>query len=544
MALRAPRGVPARLTVTVCGLGMLALTALPAAAQVTLTGGGLQLVQEGGIAAEGNLALASVGAKAFALDDLGTAWPLPIHFMRDVNDGVYGNASSWIGGGATGSSGPFIGISLGAVPVDLASIAFGRSNVTSGDVCGGGVCTDRWQGLYSLQFTIVADPDASTPDANWFNIGTLNYGPAQPLGTSLYTQPWRRHRFNFDPIQATGIRLKVPATGIGGGTAIDEIELYSTHIPVQPPLPPPPGIIITPAPGFSIAWDGNQGEHFDAAAIAPVPDNLARATNGAVAFGSSRYPAPVHQIHHVNDGLYGNSNSWIADPGDPNPMIGVRFNASAAQPVAIDRIAWGRDNGNNVADACGGQCTDRSVGTYTLQVTRVDAPGIATPQTGDPATGWQTIGTVQYLSGNPDFRPHLRHEFAVAQNGQSILATGLRILVSSNALAIDEIEVYSGRSGDRPGDANRDGLVNRHDALILSRNYGRTEAGEWETADFSGDGAVGLVDFGLLQRNLDSPAPSASAVPEPHSLALAACATGILLVCRRANGRRFNRAGK
>jgi hypothetical protein len=408
-------------------------------AGVVLSGGGLQLVEEGGSFAPGNVAAASAGGVAIALDQL----DFGVHFIPNVNNGTYGNSSSWIGGGATGTSGPFIGISLGAAPQTLSSIAFGRSNVTSGDPCGGGVCTDRWPGLYTLQYTTAANPNASTPDAAWITIGTLNYQSADPFGT-LFSRPHLRHRYNFDAVSATGVRLIVPVTGLGGGTAIDEIELYASQIAVQPPLPGPPKIILTPQAGFSMSWNGNEGDHFSPAAVALAPDNLALASNGSVAFGSSEHPAAVHAIAHVNDGRYGNSNSWLSNLSGIQQYIGVRFplNHPAGELVAIDSIAWSRDNGNNVADACGGQCADRSLGTYTIQFTQVENPGVATAVTGDATTGWQTLGTAQYVTGDPAFRPWLRHEFEVGQGGGSLMASGLRILISDPNLAIDELEVY------------------------------------------------------------------------------------------------------
>ena len=76
---------------------------------------------------------------------------------------------------------PFAGIDLGAVPLDnIQSIAFGRSNVMGGDPCGGGVCTDRHLGLYTLEYTQVPNPSVDldidstgNPTTGWAEIGTL-----------------------------------------------------------------------------------------------------------------------------------------------------------------------------------------------------------------------------------------------------------------------------------------------------------------------------------------------------------------------------------
>jgi len=84
----------------------------------------------------------------------------------------------------------------------------------------------------------------------------------------------------------------------------------------------------------------------------------------------------------------------------------------------------------------------RAIGAYKLQVTSVDTPDAATADTDDPATGWATIGVIEYRNAfPPDFNPHLRHRFDVSAGGIPIDATGLRIKVSNGAMDIDEIEV-------------------------------------------------------------------------------------------------------
>src|SRR5262249_33162808 len=106
--------------------------------------------------------------------------------------------------------------------------------------------------------------------------------------------------------------------------------------------------------------------------------------------------------------------------------------------------AWGRDNGNTVADDCGGTCTDRTHGTYVIQVTTVPNPGLATPDACGPTLegGWVTIGTINYKSDDPTyFNSYLRHRFDVAQGGNPIPATGIRIKVPNANSDIDEIEV-------------------------------------------------------------------------------------------------------
>jgi hypothetical protein len=69
------------------------------------------------------------------------------------------------------------------------------------------------------------------------------------------------------------------------------------------------------------------------------------------------------------------------------------------------------------------------------------------------------------------------------------------------------------------GDANADGKVDLNDFGILKANFGTgtTRA----QGDFNGDAKVDLTDFGLLKENFGK--AGMLAVPEPNSLALAAC---------------------
>lgn len=489
-----------------------------AIAQLGLSGS-LLLVQEGPAAAVAgdpvplNLAL---DGTAFASSELGPEIGAAYHFIDNLNDGAYGNGFSWIGGDDNPFFEPFAGIDLGAVPVaNVQSIAFGRSNVLTGDPCGGGVCTDRHLGFYSLQYTQFPNPSTEldldltgNPSTGWVEIGTLDYGDSDGPDTN-YNRTWLRHRYNFDPVNATGVRLVVPGTGLGGGTAIDEIELYNTPGEFVPPPPPPPPFAINPAEGFRIAWDGNDGDFFDEEAPpfgAVVPDNLALADRGSVAFASSELGPQLgidfHLIDNLNDGFYGNTNSWIGgddNPFDPDAFAGIRL----PEATAIDRVAWGRDNGNTLTDACGGTCVDRSLGEYTLQFTLVADPDESTQDTGDASTGWQTLGTLTYQTATDEFTPHLRHEFEIGRENGALVATGIRLLVPFNGLgggtAIDEIEIYGAAAGV-PGDFDGDGDCDVDDIDILA---GAIRGGSMDSVyDLNGDSTVDSADHRFMISDL------------------------------------------
>jgi hypothetical protein len=206
----------------------------------------MQLIEEGGSFRTDSENLAS-GKTAFAKDVLQNG-AFAIHQIPHLNDGLYGNSNSWIGD--SGSS--FAGINLGSTPIAIDQLAFGRSNVTSGDPCPGGVCTDRSLGRYTFQYTTVPNPDASLPNGAWITFGQKTYAAGNP------PVPHLRHLYAFEPILATGIRILTPVDA-----AIDEIELYgpSTNDPGQD--------ITSPADIIFIANGTNDGD----ADFGPPPSN-------------------------------------------------------------------------------------------------------------------------------------------------------------------------------------------------------------------------------------------------------------------------------
>jgi hypothetical protein len=388
-----------------------------------------------------NRALASEGTTPFTSSDLGPLLGIPFHNAANLNDGLYGNANSWIsanGIGGNSDADVFAGLNFNGT-VNISNIAWGRDNGNVGGDCCGGTLTDRALDTYRLQYTLVTAPDGTTPDTGdaatgWQDLGTVSYANAAPPGFN----PSLRHRFDVSaggPIEATGVRIKVG----NGTTAIDEIEI---NAPAGAPPPPSP-VGITSAAGYAIVWDGNDGQFQNPGVGARPPANRALASLGSSAFSSSDLGPvlgiPLHLAANLNDGLYGNSKSWISANGiggttDPDPFAGVSFNGT----VGIRNLAWGRDNG----DAAEGTFTDRALGIYTIQITTVNSPDATTPETDDSATGWASVGTVEYRRADPGaFTPHLRHRFDLSAGSQPIEATGVRIKVSNGQMDIDEIEI-------------------------------------------------------------------------------------------------------
>ncbi|MCS7049735.1 MAG: PEP-CTERM sorting domain-containing protein [Verrucomicrobiae bacterium] len=315
----------------------------------------------------------NAGSTAFAKDVIG----VPPHSIANLNNGSYGNSSSWIGNSAN----TFSGISFGATPISIGSVAWGRDNT--------GSFTDRTKDTYELQYTTVPNPNASTPDSSWTTIGTVTY-TTHGLPGGLASNS-RRHEWSFTPVNATGIRLKNTANG----TAIDELEVS--------------GFI---APKLTLQATGGSF----------LANNLALA---GTAFGYDSIPG--HAIANINDGIYGNASSWIGYSG--SSFVGVRLAAS----TTIDRIAFGRDNT--------GGFSDRAAGMYLIQYTTVASPDEFTPNSSwinlgavyyDPTDPNRALRHL--YSFNPVTATGIRiiPSFTYQYEGGG-----------SFALAIDEIEIYA-----------------------------------------------------------------------------------------------------
>ena len=347
-----------------------------------LTMSGLTLTEVGGVGFSTNYAR-QPGAVAFAKDVIGNGSFAPTHTIPNLNNGTYGNPSSWIGNSANS----FCGVSFGATAVSVGRVAWGRDNTRA--------IIDRTAGLYTLEYTALPNPSEFTPQTGnpatgWALIGTASY-PSNGLPYSL------RHAFSFPPVMATGIRLTAPGNGVGSGACVDELEASSSGGPL-----------------FTLMSTGGS------------PDTAANMATTGTAFakdliGNGAY-APTHTIPNLNDGVFGNANSWIGNT--PTSFCGISFPTARA----IGRVAFGRDNL--------GAFTDRTLGDYTIQYTTIASPNMATPE-----ASWTTIGVINVNTSLP--LPSQRHVFEFAP----VNATGIRVLTPDGA-CIDEIELHGTFNSD------------------------------------------------------------------------------------------------
>jgi len=337
------------------------------------------------------------------------------------------------------TSGPALGPEISLLPID-ATWWYDDSGTDQGDAwkeVGFSPDGAGWQSGGALLFNETAAlPSPKTtplsPDANTYyfrteflfdgdpNIARLTVQHVIDDGAVYYVNATEVYRFN---VPVGPVAYDTTAT-----TAIRNASLAGPYLIDAGPLVQGVNVLAVEVhqadeaslPGVTLIETGNGGG---------VPDNLALQSHGALAFAKDALPGyPIHQIPHVNDGLYGNSNSWINNSA--GSFAGVAFD----QAHAIDRIAFGRDNGGEAT-----QYTDRW-GTYTLQYTTVASPDAATPD-----AAWHDIDTLAYGGGFPDATPWLRHLWGFNPIEG---VTGVRVMTHENGICLDEIEVYSAEATD------------------------------------------------------------------------------------------------
>jgi len=115
----------------------------------------------------------------------------------------------------------------------------------------------------------------------------------------------RRNEDRFEPVQARFVRFTITATTGNSQPCVDELEVYAA------------------------------GE-----------ENLALAARGAKATASSLLPGyKIHQVHHLNDGRYGNARSWI---GNERGAGWAQIELAGA--ANVQRVVWGRDRAGEYED--------------------------------------------------------------------------------------------------------------------------------------------------------------------------------------------------
>ena len=139
-----------------------------------------------------------------------------------------------------------------------------------------------------------------------------NHGAIGPFPSIRTPVNERYNAEHFAPIDAKYVRFWIGRSNTVQ-PCIDELEVYGS------------------------ASEGDQGRV-----------NLAAASRGAIATASGVYQdgaEPIHQLDHVNDGLYGNEHSWISKE---NTDAWVQIELPAVTTIA--EVDWSRDRNQRYSD--------------------------------------------------------------------------------------------------------------------------------------------------------------------------------------------------
>mmetsp|Transcript_13529 Transcript_13529/g.20309 ORF Transcript_13529/g.20309 Transcript_13529/m.20309 type:complete len:1189 (-) Transcript_13529:14-3580(-) len=217
--------------------------------------------------------------------------------------------------------------------------------------------------------------------------------------------------------------VQCPANKIADSLKLSCVDMptaYPTPLPTAPTMDPTPDP--TPYPTSSY----------------PTPEptagliNIALRSNGGVAFGSGSLPGycssanagigesvtGIHCYSNINDGIYGNGNSWIPNQNMACcPYAGIIFSRSAT----IEFISTSRDRT--------GSYTDRTVDTFTLKASKKINPGYSTSS----ALTWEHVKTFTRYSPLEDVQ---------MLDAPYTSATGVKLEQGSFTTCTDELEVW------------------------------------------------------------------------------------------------------
>lgn len=318
-----------------------------------------------------NLALATGGAQAAASSCLPGYTE---HAIAHLNDGCYGNDCSWV---AATSGEEWAQIKL-AEAAKVAKVVFSRDRQ--------GRLADRVPVSFEVRLSLDGD--------QWATVARIASKAATAGGTGM---------------------SRPPARG------------FSANVP---PPPPPPRLDrdgrLAGAPPAS-ATDGGTGMPRPLAV--PRQDelgfpNLALGPTAKAAASSLLPGHEIHQIAHLNDGLSGNSHSWISqsDPSWAEIDLGAAY--------WVYRVALGSDSS--------GRYSDRAATAFSILG--------ATEHSQDAnAATWKTV--YKHASGEA---VHTRQEFKF----QPVQARWVRIAIAATnggEARIDELEIF-GQGGPIPLD--------------------------------------------------------------------------------------------
>ncbi len=148
-----------------------------------------------------------------------------------------------------------------------------------------------------------------------------NYSPLAQVDSHQESTNAKRNEAEFPATTARFVRMKIETTKLHPNLGsiepcIDELEIFAADTPDQ---------------------------------------NVALASFGTLVSASGSRQSPAHQLAHVNDGLYGNNKSWMADSASNAWLL-----FELPEAMSINRVVWSRDRE--------GQFDDRLPLRFTIEV--------------------------------------------------------------------------------------------------------------------------------------------------------------------------------
>ncbi len=170
--------------------------------------------------------------------------------------------------------------------------------------------------------------------------------------------------------------------------------------------------------GGSVSVILEKGAHAQVVTLNDTGTSVQNVALGGTASASSCITGyPIHQIHHLNDGNYGNSYSWIAADNDAWAMIEL------PESQWITRVVFGRDNP--------GGGSDRSPGNVDVYYST------------DGSTFYSASDQVKLIQGTQNT---YTGTLSAGQNAEytftPFLAKYIKLYKVNNGGCIDELEIY------------------------------------------------------------------------------------------------------
>jgi len=321
-----------------------------------------------------------------------------LHNQAWVNDGAYGNGSSWIAGAANA----WVKLDLGRTSL-VEGIRIGRDRTAKYD--------DRDPGQFQVwvaQSDVYAAGDEASDAAEYVKVfdSSTEAFSGNILGAETLT-------VRFPQVSARFVKLVVAS----GAAAIDEVEVFGQAGVGFGSAAAPTGVA-TCRPGASeiactarpfdtssdLAWSGN-GYAKPAVAQDTIVD------------------APVHVPENINDGAYGNGASWIGG------SAGAWVKIDLGRAVSVTRLRFGRDRV--------GTFDDRDPGQFEVWLAEADAVYAAGDDTGD-----EREYSPAFLSAAHTFTGTLTGPENVVVDFPATTARYVKFRALEGGAAIDEVEVF------------------------------------------------------------------------------------------------------